>query len=93
MEINAENDPLAKDPYNYDPMLTVPEVMELLDVSDGTARSWLKERGLELKVKGCSRIPRLALSRELFGDGDAEGSTETDDDEKVVDFDAERAAQ
>lgn len=85
VEITADNDPLAKEPYNYDPMLTVPEVMDLLDVSDGTCRAWLKERGLELKVRGCSRIPRLALSRVLFGQGDPVGQPD-DKNDSVIDF-------
>lgn len=80
MEIDVQNDPLEA--MGYDPVLTVAEVMNLLDVSDGTARKFLKAHNLYLKVSGAVRVPRLGLARVLFEREETPDDTETD----VLDF-------
>lgn len=74
MKITVEADPLAD--YGYDRTMSVDDVMDFLKVSDGTARKFLKENDLYLKVGGAVRVPRLALSRVLFERGETPENSE-----------------
>lgn len=87
MEVTPENDPLKA--YGYDEMMTVEDVMDLFDCSDGTARDYLKEIGCYLLIKGVARCPRYGLAKAIYEDGATPGESDDQDDD-VIEFDEAR---
>ena len=80
MEMTPENDPLAA--YGYPEMMSVEHVMELFQVSDPTARKFLKNQDLYLLIAGAARCPRYGLAKVIF----EEGKAPEDSDESILNF-------